>query len=210
MVNGEQANPGKVSQAALARALDISAPMVTKLKKQGMPVESVEAARAWREKNLNIAQRKDVMTRPEGATATPSAFEPITVNGLRVFGQNPPPAPPPAPDDFGDDQDDGGALEDFKAAKTRLTVAEANLKELAEAKERRELIRVEAVKRQLATEYSTLREALMQIPARMAPLLAAEGDAAAIQTMLEVEVHQALVKLAGASDQVESFPGAFD
>lgn len=207
MVNGEQTGAGKVSQAALARALDISAPMVTKLKKQGMPVESVEAARAWREKNLNIAQRKDVMTRAEGATATPPAFEPITVNGLRVFGENRPPAPPPAPADFGDDDE---TLEDFKAAKTRLTVAEANLKELAEARERRELIRVDAVKRQLATEYSTLREALMQIPARMAPLLAAEGDAAAIQTMLEVEVHQALVKLAGASDQVESIPGAFD
>lgn len=207
MVNGEGPVTTKVSQAALARALDISAPMVTKLKKQGMPVDSVEAARAWREQNLNIAQRKDVMTQPAGATATPPTFEPITVNGLRVFGQNPPPAPPPAPADFSDEDE---TLEDFKAAKTRLTVAEANLKELAEARERRELIRVDAVKRQLATEYSTLREALMQIPARMAPLLAAEGDAAAIQTMLEVEVHQALVKLSGAADQVETIPGAFD
>lgn len=204
-MNGEQAGTGKVSQAALARALDISAPMVTKLKKQGMPVDSVEAARAWREQNLNIAQRKDVMTRPEGATATPSAFEPITVNGLRVFGENPAPSQP-APGG----EDDDETLEDFKAAKTRLTVAEANLKELAEARERRELIRVDAVKRQLATEYSTLREALMQIPARMAPLLAAEGDAAAIQNMLEVEVHQALVKLSGASEQIETIPGAFD
>lgn len=206
-MNGEGSVTVKVSQAALARALDISAPMVTKLKKQGMPVDSVEAARAWREQNLNIAQRKDVMTQPAGATATPQAFEPITVNGLRVFGQNPPPAPPSAPADFSDDDE---TLEDFKAAKTRLTVAEANLKELAEARERRELIRVDAVKRQLATEFSTLREALMQIPARMAPLLAAEGDAAAIQTMLEVEVHQALVKLSGAADQVETIPGAFD
>ena len=84
------------------------------------------------------------------------------------------------------------------------------MRALMEARERRELIRVDAVKRQLATEYSTLREALMQIPARMAPLLAAEGDAAAIQTMLEVEVHQALVKLSGAADQVETIPGAFD
>lgn len=206
-MNGERADTVKVSQAALARALDISAPMVTKLKKLGMPVDNVDAARAWREQNLNIAQRKDVMSRPEGATATPAVFEPITVNGMRVFGENPPPAPPPTHADFGDDYE---TLEDFKAAKTRLTVAEANLKELAEARERRELIRVDAVKRQLATEYSTLREALMQIPARMAPLLAAEGEAASIQTMLEVEVHQALVKLSGAADQVENIPGAFD
>lgn len=179
--------------------------MVTKLKKQGMPVDSVEAAQAWREANLNVAQRKDVM---EGATVAPAAFEPITVKGQRVFGANPPPVEPAAPAGFGDD--DGDPDEDFKSAKTRLTIADANLRELAEARERRELIRVEAVKRQLATEYSTLREAFMQLPARLAPLLAAESDAAAIQTLLEEEVHHALVKFAGAAEQVEQMPGAFD
>lgn len=179
--------------------------MVTKLKKQGMPVDSLEAARAWREKNLNVAQRKDVM---EGAMASPTTFEPITVNGLKVFGENPPPAPPPIPADFGDEVPDPD--EDFKSAKTRLTIADANLRELAEARERRELIRVEAVKRQLATEYSTLREAFMQLPARLAPLLAAESDAATIQTMLEAEVHHALVKFAGVVDQVEQIPGGFE
>lgn len=192
-----------MNQSDLAAALGMTRQAVSKLKRQGMPVTSVEAARAWREQNLNIAQRKDVMTQPAGATATPSAFEPITVNGLRVFGENPPPSAP-------ESEDDDETLEDFKAAKTRLTVAEANLRELAEARERRELIRVEAVKRMLATEYSTLRDAFMQIPARLAPLLAAESDAAAIQNMLDIEIHQALVKFSGAADQVESIPGAFE
>src|SRR5206468_310162 len=52
MVNG-------LTQAALAVALDLSAPMVSKLKRQGMPVTSVEAARAWRERSLDPLRRKD-------------------------------------------------------------------------------------------------------------------------------------------------------
>ncbi len=40
------------SQAAIGRALGISPASVTKCKGMGMPVHSVEAARAWREHNI--------------------------------------------------------------------------------------------------------------------------------------------------------------
>ncbi|MBK7121293.1 MAG: hypothetical protein IPH64_21505 [Comamonadaceae bacterium] len=49
---------GTPTQKALAAALDMSQANVTKLKKQGMPVDSVEAAQAWREARQNIAARK--------------------------------------------------------------------------------------------------------------------------------------------------------
>lgn len=42
-----------MSQAALARALGLSAAMVSKLRQRGMPVDSVEQARAWRDANLD-------------------------------------------------------------------------------------------------------------------------------------------------------------
>jgi phage terminase Nu1 subunit (DNA packaging protein) len=53
--------PKALSQAALARALGVSPAMVVKLKAQGMPIVSVEAAIAWRTQHLNIAKRKPLL-----------------------------------------------------------------------------------------------------------------------------------------------------
>jgi len=69
MVNGERDKVGKLSQAAIGRALRLSPPAVTKLKKQGMPVDSVEAAQAWRVARQNVAQRKAA---PPGLQAAPA------------------------------------------------------------------------------------------------------------------------------------------
>ncbi|MCZ2291634.1 MAG: hypothetical protein LC125_06765 [Burkholderiales bacterium] len=41
-----------MSQSALAKALDLSEAVVSRLKRRGMPVDSVEAARAWRAANV--------------------------------------------------------------------------------------------------------------------------------------------------------------
>lgn len=81
--------------------------------------------------------------------------------------------------------------------------------EMNEAKMRREMINVAVVERQLATDYATTRDALLQIPARIAPLLAGETDTAAIQTMLDAELHQALANLAGTAEQAKNAEGAF-
>ena len=176
-------------QSELARALGLSKQAVSKLKGQGMPVYSVEAARAWRDENLSVAARKETR---ESVPAAPVAKSP----DVRAF-------PPLGDDDDGED-------EDFKAARTREKISEANMAEMNEAKMRREMINVAVVERQLATDYATTRDALLQIPARIAPLLAVETDAAAIQTMLDAELHQALVNLAGTAEQAKNADGAFD
>lgn len=44
----------KLSQAAVGRALGIGRSRITALKKQGMPVDSVEAAKAWRAQHCNF------------------------------------------------------------------------------------------------------------------------------------------------------------
>lgn len=49
---------GGPTQNELAAALGISKQAVSKNKKQGMPVDSLEAALAWRRRHLNVAQRK--------------------------------------------------------------------------------------------------------------------------------------------------------
>lgn len=53
------------SQAAIARALGLAKSRITAMKKQGMPVHSIEAAQAWREARQSIARRKPA---PHGLT----------------------------------------------------------------------------------------------------------------------------------------------
>ena len=200
MVNGEQAPKSTLSQAALGRALGLSPAAITKLKGQGMPVDSVEAAQAWREARQNVAARKPVpvsSTRAETPVTAPWPFPPLY--------QPDPGMPPPdrhgMADELGEDRD---------AARTRREISEANMAEMNEARLRRELIRVSVVQAQLGTDYATLREAMLQIPARMAPKLAAESDPAAIQTALHAEIHQALQEMAGVADKRTHLEGAFD
>ncbi len=181
-------------QSELAKALGLSKQAVSKLKGQGMPVDSVEAARAWRDENLSVAARKEAREPAPASTTAPTA----------------PARSRPDPRTFpplGDDEDED---EDFKAARTREKISEANQAEMIEAKMRREMINLAVVERQLATDYATTRDAVLQIPARIAPLLAGETDAAAIQTLLDAELHQALSNLAGTAEQAKNAEGAFD
>ena len=158
---------------------------------------SVEAAQAWRSAQQNVAQSKPV---PPGLDARPSADRP---DYGRVGG-----------DDFREMirahevfADGYEPSEDHKAARTRREIAEANLAEMREAEERGDLIRVAAVKAKLAAVFSTSRDALLQIPARLAPLLAADADPASVQNLLHAEIHQALTDLAGASERVGETSG---
>ena len=163
------------SQNHLAELLGLSRSTCSDLVKRGMPSDSLEAAQAWRESNLDPARRKD------GPGARDHRSE-----------------------------DTVARSESFDEARTRDKVAEANLREMTAAKQRGELIEVAALKAVLSTDYATTRDTLLQIPARMAPLLAAEKDPATVQNLLHAEIHQALMTLAGAADHATNIEGAFD
>ena len=158
-----------LSQNAIAQALGISKSQASDLVKRGMPIESVDAAQAWREANLDPARRKGG---PGASTPSPAESSPWP--------------------------------ETFDEARTRDKSAEANLREMTAAKRRGELIEVAAVTAALAHDYAATRDALLQIPARMGPVLAAESDPAQVQRRLYDEIHQALVDLAGTSDSVQA------
>jgi hypothetical protein len=187
-----------------------------------MPVSSVAEAQAWREQRQNVAQRKAA---PASAlAAAPAPMPPRVgvldaaaadgwraVDGLGLDGDD---LPYP-----GDDAPAGGGAagsgavetnEDRDRARTRREIAEANMAELLEAKQRREQIRVTAVQAQLATDYATTRDAMLQMSARMAPLLAVRSDPGEVQTLLEAEIHKALTTLAGAADHVPLIEGGFE
>ena len=112
-----------------------------------------------------------------------------------------PPATPP------DESSQTVEITSYHVAKTLREAAEAQIARLKLAEMQGEVIRVEAVKNQLATVFSTVREALLQIPARMAPLLAADPDPVSVHNVLHAEIHQALHHLAGAADRVGETTG---
>ena len=177
---GEQGAVKGISQAAIGRALGLAPSTITKLRGQGMPVTSVAEAQAWRELRQNSLQRKP---EPKPLAAPPA-----------------PPAPtprmlPPLPDE---DDDSFGFGENLDQARLRDKISEANMREMAEAEMRKELIRVDQVERMLAADFSTTRDALLQIPARLAPILAADSDPANVMNLLHLEIHQALDSLANA------------
>lgn len=180
------------SQAAIGRVLGLSAASMTKLKKQGMPVDSVESARAWRTARQNIAARKaePAAVQPTAPPARP-AVSPDSFAGIGMGTVFDPAATEPAEPN-----------ETHDAARTRREIAEANLAEMKEAELRGDLIRVSAVKTTLSTVFATTRDTLLQIPSRLAPLLAADTDPANVQNTLQTEIHQALQHLAGAGDRV--------
>jgi phage terminase Nu1 subunit (DNA packaging protein) len=172
---------GDVSQAFIARSLGLSAAAITKLKKQGMPVDSVDAALAWREQRLNIAARKP----------TPGAKQkPLPINAPSSTLVRPAIAPVAVPD------------EDHAAARTRREIAEANLAEMREAEERRELVRLAAVKSMLAKVISSTRDSLLQLPSRLAQVLSAESDPNRVRDLLDAEIHQALSRLVASHSKI--------
>ena len=125
-----------LSQAAIGRALGLAPSTMTKHKAAGMPMDSVESARAWHKAHTNIAQRKPASRLAALACAkaqadagfaasAPSAQQAERSEYGRVGG-----------DEFraNEVRSDGGPLfEDFDSARTREKIAAANLAEMEEA-----------------------------------------------------------------------------
>ena len=87
------------------------------------------------------------------------------------------------------------AITNYHVAKTLNESAMAKMNHLKLREMQGELIRVDAVRTAVASAMSMARESLMQIPTRLAAILAGESDASAIHRMLESEIITALQEL---------------
>jgi hypothetical protein len=94
--------------------------------------------------------------------------------------------------------------DDYWQSRGRREKAEAERSELELGKLKGELIEVSAVRGQIGAVLSSLREALMQIPARMSPVLAAEADASRVHEALSGEIHQALEQFTTLATRMEA------
>lgn len=86
---------------------------------------------------------------------------------------------------------------DIRVVRARRELAEAKLAEHKLAELRGELVRAADVKAAWAKKASGLRSALLQIPARLAAVVAAETDQARCHDLLQSELHQVLAQISG-------------
>jgi hypothetical protein len=142
---------------------------MTKLKKQGMPVDSVESAAAWRRQRLNVAQRNP---EPEGIAPAPSP---------RHIG--------PLPDDPEGFVDSGETRDE---ARRRREIYEADMALVKLNHARKALVEVAPMRAEFARQWAAVSQAMLNLAARMAPVLAAESDVGRCQVILDAEIRAAL------------------
>lgn len=93
--------------------------------------------------------------------------------------------------------------DDYWKSRSRREAAEAELAEMDLATKRGELIQVKAVELVWSAALASAREHLLQVRARLAPLLAVESETFQIEQLLDLEHNKALNFLSGVQ-----LPGA--
>lgn len=165
----------KPTQADIGRALGISPANMTKLKKQGMPVDSIKAARAWRNKHQSVAR----------VTGQGKSLDAAAVRSEAIQ------APPQAAN--------GEPVPDFNLSRARSEAAEARLSQLSLNEALGVLIRRDEVEAILARQCAAVRDGLLQLPARLAPALAHQSNVRRVESLLDRELRQILAQMVGLS-----------
>lgn len=88
-----------------------------------------------------------------------------------------------------------GGRVSYEDARRRRELAEANIAEMKQAEMEGLLIRADAVRAAWAAKITGARDALLQIPSRVAPVLAAATDLVEVTHVLEEELRRALADL---------------
>lgn len=172
-------SPQRATQAELARSLNVSRQAVNDLVRRGIlrldddGMLDLETARAALLDHV----------RPSGKTTAALAAQGLMPSATEA-------TPPAAP------TDDDGLPTSYHVARTLRESEEAHMARLKRRTMEQELIRVDAVEAVWGAALASVREHLLQLRARLAPLLAAETDVFAIEQMLDAEHAQALATLA--------------
>ena len=89
----------------------------------------------------------------------------------------------------------------YSVDRARRERYEADLAELKLRELQRDLVRVVEVRAEIAARVGNVRANLLQIPARLAPLLLGQADQEKVRALLEAEIRGVLTSLAAASAQ---------
>jgi hypothetical protein len=167
-------NAPRVKEAELARLLGVSRQSINELVKRDVLTKSADGLIDVELARVAIANRvrpssKTSQAVAEAAPATVSAAPDQTPTSAEVMS--------------------------YHVAKTLREVAEAKMAQLKLTELQGDLIRTDAVRHAYSRRVASLREALMQIPARLSPVLAAESDPARIHDHLLAELRQVLLQV---------------
>lgn len=83
-------------------------------------------------------------------------------------------------------------MPDYQVSRARREAAEARLAELRLAEERRQLMRATVIEAFVSAMMAQLREGLLQVGARVGPMLMGCEDPARIQSVVDAEIHTLL------------------
>lgn len=176
--------------AELARRLGVSRQAVSDLVRRGILTPDADG------RIDEAAARAAILASVHPTSKTVQAAQASAPAPIATVAAAPAPAPAAAP------QPEAAAT-NYHVAKTMREAAEAHIARLKLAEMRGELIRTDAVRAVMSNIFATTREAVLQMPARLAPLLAAESDPAAVQNLLHAELHAALESLANSPAAIE-------
>jgi hypothetical protein len=174
----------------MAAALGVSKSQVDRSAKAGMPLDDVDAARAWRLAHQDLARTVDGrIDRPAPAAR--------------------PPAPPPPADDPDDDpvaSDEDTAI--YRTERAKREGIRREREQLALQQERNELVAVQEVARLQFTAQRLTRDRIEMVAARVAPelvaLVQAGGDGFAVERVINDHLRQALEDAAKAIDEMDT------
>lgn len=179
MVSAASTAPHRVRPAELARLLGVSRQSVHELIGRAVIPRDADGRVDVEIAKLAIANR----VHPSGKTAAALSAAPghaAPVAAVAASGAPGTAAAPAANDD--------AAATSYHVAKTLREAAEARIAQLKLAELRGDLIRVDAVRAEWARILAGLREAFLQMPARVVPLLVSAADAQAMDELLRDEI----------------------
>ena len=116
---------------------------------------------------------------------------------VRISETSAPTAAPPVAVIVANEVDHAQSYED---ARRRRELAEANIAEMKQAEMEGLLIRADAVRSAWAAKITGARDALLQIPSRLAPVLTADTDLVSVTGLLEDALRQALSDLSAKTE----------
>lgn len=174
----------KLRQATIAKELGVTEGRVSQLKKQGMPVNGLDAARTW------YADHVDPKFSPK---LVPGIVLPSRA-AMSALGATADGSAAGLPEIIAE-------AYDIQRARAKRETHEANLAELRERQALGELVEADRVRRAVSSLAAMVRSAFERIPDKLADRLAANADPQACHALLTGEIDLVLADLsAGATN----------
>lgn len=159
-----------LSIRGMAAALGVSKSQVARDSAEGMPMDDVAAAQAWRAKHRDVSR---------------------TVEGRIDRAQTPAPAAAPAAAGTEDDDPTPDDTVDYRKARTEREQIRRDSERLELNRKLGQSIDAAEAARLAYTSFRVLRDAVFNVPARVAQQCAAETDPLRIEQLLDAELSAA-------------------